>query len=620
MKKFFKNALVFICVFMLSATTVLADKNKESKAKANEKPLYEKYGYDEEFEYDDVTIGHALKSTVAKIVVTYEADLLYSPVVFNREKFQNYKQRLMQEYADSSTSREIESMAVDYLNRNLAEFLALGEEENLKAIGQAVGSGVTISEDGYVATNAHVATVSEEDKEAIRNNAFYENNIVEGNFSEIEAALKSVGLQKYENANGLYNLIEKNVVGQSEVKGDRILITVCFPTENGSTNFEDGKKYNAIVVAEGTAINRGFEGQTEDVAILKMEAENIVCLALSDSYPETNSKIVSAGFPAVADQGFQMAGSLESVLSVTIGTGQIARLVPLKGTNLRAIEITTNISGGNSGGPSVDEGIRIEGLNTYSVSEDKRYAYMVPAEYVRQLSKKFDIGQGEVSLTFLTGLQMLQQKNGEAALECFEYVSGKQKKTPYIKHLISLAEKQIEKSGKAKNAGKKDSNDKKDNGLMLVIIISSVSALIVITVVCVAVSKSRKKKNTIGRGDAIPMPGGYVPGVAPVHPEVFNEGRISPVKVIPEYQQSTDYYGENNFEQTSPEEVIQPGVMADVYQSEKNAQGNFPERAKAPTGGLKSTMRTKAESVKEPEEKSISEHSAFKMASKDLDE
>ena len=60
MNKWFKNLIAVICIFSMALLPL-------NISAASEKKLYEEYDFQENFEYNDVMIGHALKSTVAKI-------------------------------------------------------------------------------------------------------------------------------------------------------------------------------------------------------------------------------------------------------------------------------------------------------------------------------------------------------------------------------------------------------------------------------------------------------------------------------------------------------------------------------------------------------------------------
>ncbi len=458
--------------------------------------LYEKYGYNENFEYEDEYIGHALKSVVPQIILEYEARIRYRPVQVDSEKFAAQVEIWRGEV---SSEQEL----IDRIKENVLEFVVFGSYKTENVDGAASGSAVIISDDGYIATNAHVAALDEQTKLMI-----YMYSLDQSVAEDVEEILYDI----YENDITIseedYLALNEAVLyasaANAEVLEEKTKLKACFPTADGDTSYKNGIKYDAELIEIGTQEN--IEGLTEDTAILKIDAKNLVALTLSETYPETNSSIVAAGFPGAAEEIFSSAGSDASTLSVSTSPGTVSRLVPIDGTDYKAIEITARISGGNSGGPSVDKHLQVEGLNTYALSSDYRFAYMVSAEFVSDLADGLDIEQGEASKTFLTGLQMLQQGYGLAAVNCFERVKDLNKNTPYIDLLIDLAEE----------APQTEPATKKEFPVILIIIIAAGVLLLLIIVVSIilAVKSKKRKKAKIARTHTR----SYAPATPPVAP------------------------------------------------------------------------------------------------------
>ena len=463
-----------------------------------EEKLYEKYGYQEGFKYDNEFIAHVLKASVPKIFLHYSAELRYSPATFDEDALLNDYIYLNNEYYGENTEEEIIETLLQYAQENISEYLTYTGYKTVDTSGSWMGSGVVISEDGYIATNAHVATVNDDSRLQL-----YLNGLQDEIYHDVEDMVYSMSeygiTLSEEQIETLYYLILEDAASRATVIDEDIRLEVCFPTSDGNTDLESAVVYDAEVVAQGT--QEGIEGLTQDTAILKIEADNLIALKLSDSLPETNSTIVSAGYPSASDEAFQMSGSDASVLSMTVGTGQVSRLVPIDNTSYQAIEINTTISGGHSGGPSVDERLNIEGLNTYVHSTDARYAYMVSAEYVNTLVSKFDLEQGEATKTFLTGIQMLQQGYGDSAEECFERVKELQENTPYIENLIENAKKAPDKSYQDEASDSEDNKKSVINMTLVIIICVTVGAVAICAVVIVVVVKV-SKKNKKGRKTA----------------------------------------------------------------------------------------------------------------------
>jgi len=291
----------------------------------------------------------------------------------------------------------------------------------------------------------------------------------------------------------LQDILLSAILEDVEITDEDTYIEVCFPTADGDTAYENSISYQGVVEKKGT--QEGKDGLTKDVAILKLVgAKKLVALPLSESYPESNSQIVSAGYPGAAEEIFNAYGSEDSELSVSINTGKATRVVKINDTKYQAIEISSTISNGSSGGPSVDKNLNIEGLNTYMLAADNRFAYMVPAEFIKDLAGDIDLSLSGTSKTFYTGLQMLQQGYGKSAKECFEFTKQLQSKTPYIKHMLSLAEEAPQKEFVSPSQAQTSLWDKIMENKLPIIIISAIFFVFVLLIVIIVFMAKRMRK------------------------------------------------------------------------------------------------------------------------------
>ncbi len=388
----------------------------------------------EDFEYNDEMRAHVLKTATPRVWVNMRAMVSYRSVVLDE-----YALRAdLEEIVQSEDEANVNDRVAAHISENIVSYLRFGEERVEQVGFSGHGSGVVISEEGYIATNAHVAAMSENSK-------------MEGYASSISREVMSdlSNILRYLNSEygvvlsdaqqeDLANVVWSNVASKIEILNeDDSEILVQFPTSDGKTGDDEGEEYRATLVTHGT--EEGEEGRVMDIAIIKINATDLVALPLADDYPEANTQITTAGYPANSEYIFQDENqNSASALSVTITDGKIARVFPIDGLDYKGIEITSTISGGNSGGPSVDNNLNIEGLNTYGLSADMRYAYMVPAAAVADLARDagIELRFGETTDTFLAGIQHLQNKEYEKANDCFEKVRRAQPNTPYIDELI----------------------------------------------------------------------------------------------------------------------------------------------------------------------------------------
>ena len=197
----------------------------------------------------------------------------------------------------------------------------------------------------------------------------------------------------------------------------------------------------AEIVAEGEIFTDN--GDTEDVAILKIDKDNLAALTIMNDYPEVNSQITAAGFPGASSELFDQlsqTGNSSDELAVTITNGTVARIVPIDNSEYEMIQSTATIEHGNSGGPSINNNLEIVGLNTLKSTDYNGYYWMVPAEAIEDRSSDINLkNDGKASVLLKEGLQALQNGKGRRALNAFEELKELQPDTPYINVLISEA-------------------------------------------------------------------------------------------------------------------------------------------------------------------------------------
>ena len=140
-----------------------------------------------------------------------------------------------------------------------------------------------------------------------------------------------------------------------------------------------------------------------DVTGLPSEATSVKCsiVRISESgYPDyailragrssesvkQGETVVALGCPAVLDEQSLSVGSKD----ITSTTGTVARhMVMASAGNTNAIVHNANISGGNSGGPLIDENGNVIGLNTYSIVDS--YSCAIYSDYVMQALNELGI-------------------------------------------------------------------------------------------------------------------------------------------------------------------------------------------------------------------------------------
>lgn len=98
---------------------------------------------------------------------------------------------------------------------------------------------------------------------------------------------------------------------------------------------------------------------------------------------ETNfrvgSQVYAVGFPTLADVVIDSTSSF-SIEDATVTSGAINRIITESGTGRRLIQMDATIYGGNSGGPLVNAGGNVIGVNTMSATDSENMNYAISVE------------------------------------------------------------------------------------------------------------------------------------------------------------------------------------------------------------------------------------------------
>lgn len=137
------------------------------------------------------------------------------------------------------------------------------------------------------------------------------------------------------------------------------------------------------------SIVRIAESGYPDYAILRAARPVTECKPLpirSSESVKQGETVVALGCPAVLDEQSLSIGSKD----ITSTTGTVARHMTMTNAgNTNAIVHNANISGGNSGGPLIDENGSVIGLNTYSIVDS--YSCAICSDYVMQVLDQMGI-------------------------------------------------------------------------------------------------------------------------------------------------------------------------------------------------------------------------------------
>lgn len=386
-----------------------------------------------------------------------------------------------------------------------------GQSYDVSAIG--LGSGFFISSNGYIATNAHVVTMTHDGEDKAKQALFWQ-------------MVQQIGQQIGKDPRTLNtNFINEH----STLQSFQVVHHVIIP--DGSAFPFEIKQYGAPT---GESNDQG-----KDVAIIKIEVRNAPILKLADSEKvQLQDHVTVIGYPGAADTFNSGLLSSKSALEATINDGKIsAKKQASSGAPI--LQTSTAATHGNSGGPVLNDSNEVIGLLTFrgdtiNGQEVSGFSFIVPSntvmEYVKSAGTSNDLGPTDT--LFREGLGYYWDQYYSSAIPKFEEV-----KRLFPQH--SEVDRLVQSSQQAKAEGKEKSNFPVWIVVVVVIVLLLILLLIIIIVVGVVVAKKRKKgkeggpaatpSSTDGKGHhrPTPAPSPYPPAPAPA-PSAHSPAAHSP--------------------------------------------------------------------------------------------
>jgi len=318
------------------------------------------------------------------------------------------------------------------------------------------GSGFFVDPSGYIATNAHVVRLVHLGKEKARE------QIVKRIISRI---VKDARLDRNSLRSSGYSRVLDRI--RRQVRIIKKVAVVILP---------NGDKLPYDIKAYGVPVN---VDSAKDVAILKVQTTNAPTLLIGDDAKvQIQDRLFAFGYPGAADD----LGALldkASKLEATITDGTVSAKKKSK-DGVPVLQVTTNISPGNSGGPVVNQKGLVVGLATFGHRRRAGYNFLVPASTVKEFVRQAGAANKR-SITndaFDEGLKLHWDRRYTAAIKKFEEV-----KTLFASH--SEAPKFIAEALELKRSGKERKKSESDNSVILIIVFSSLFAAGVIVLIVV---------------------------------------------------------------------------------------------------------------------------------------
>ena len=340
-------------------------------------------------------------------------------------------------------------------------------------------TGYVVNPDGYIATAGHCVDPKE----------------VQATFFQAAAewAINNNFYDGFWTAEELPELNNYQVRNNEERPGADRTVTAAWGVTDGGV--QTGKALPARVV-KFQSFGQG------DGAILKVEADNLNALPLSDEELGVGSEIVSLGYPAsvdlVTDQTFSPSYKEDAISSEQTVTNGL----------LKVYKFSTAVSGGMSGGPTVNLDGEVVGFNSFKVNsavETQQFNFIRPVDTVRELmgDAGADPVLSEDTQNYRAGLDAFFAGDKTEAVEKLEAVVDSQP-------TFELAGEYLDKAKDLPDPVDEGGNDEGGNmGLILGIVGGVVVLALLLGGVLLAMS--RRKKG----GSAAPAPAGQFAPVPP---------------------------------------------------------------------------------------------------------
>src|SRR5215213_4522114 len=330
----------------------------------------------------------------------------------------------------------------------------------------ALGSGFFISNNGYIATNAHVVSITHDGEQKANEALFWQ-------------FVNQIAKQ--------FNKEPRSIAGylneHSEFQSFQLYHHVIIP---------DGSAYPFEIKQYGAPTGEGND-QGKDVAVIKIEVKNAPTLKLADSEKvQLQDHVTVLGYPGAADTFNSGLLSSKSGLEATINDGKIsAKKQASSGAPI--LQTSTPATHGNSGGPVINDANEVIGLLTFrgdtvNGQEVSGFSFIVPSntvmEYVKSAGATNELGPTDTA--FREGLNNYWDQYYSSAIPKFEEV-----KRLFPQH--SEVDRLIQSSQQLKAEGKEKSSFPVWIIVVIVAVVLLLLLLLIIIIAGIVIARRRKK-------------------------------------------------------------------------------------------------------------------------------
>src|SRR5215216_2211415 len=360
---------------------------------------------------------------------------------------------------------------------------------NVQAI--SFGSGFFISSNGYIATNAHVVSMTHDGEDKAKQTLFWQ--LVQQIAQRYGKDPRSINT----------NFIDQH----SQLQSFQIVHHVIIP---------DGTALPFEIKQYGAPTGEGND-QGKDVAVIKIEVKNAPILKMADSEKvQLQDHVTVVGYPGAADTFNSGLLNSKSALEATINDGKIsAKKQATSGAPI--LQTSAAATHGNSGGPVLNDNNEVIGLLTFrgdtvNGQEVSGFSFIVPSntvmEYVKSAGASNELGPTDT--LFREGLGYYWDQYYSSAIPQFEEV-----KRLFPQH--SEVDGLIQSSQQAKAEGRERSSFPVWIIVAIVVVVLLLLLLLIIIIAGIVIARRRKGKKAGPAPAAGPASDGGKPRHPPAH-------------------------------------------------------------------------------------------------------
>ncbi len=314
------------------------------------------------------------------------------------------------------------------------------------------GSGFIVTPDGYIVTNAHVVY---EDPNTLRQTivsdwqynemkpliqqdfANFKKDIIAASGKVGGAALQGAIAQEIEDRiNDFVRAEEVYYMHNMELQGVQTQVFALLgvaipglPTQPKGTPCDIRK--------------RGEPTPGKDVAILKIEQNDLPTVPVGDdSTLRVGDPIIVLGYPGAANINKQQVG-VESTLT----QGDLSARKTMPG-GWQALQTSTEINHGNSGGPAFNDRGEVIGIATFGPSEEgvRGINFLVPISVAKEFLNELNVKpqQSHLSKLYQAGIASMSGSCYKGALDKFKEISDLSPGFPFVQDKITQSRNAID--------------------------------------------------------------------------------------------------------------------------------------------------------------------------------